>query len=631
MAIVTDAVLAWLALSVTFQLARLDPDQLHTVVLWGVSAAALLALPVFAYFGLYRAIFRHAGWNSMMSLVKASSLYALLFTGVLSLPQLAELPAALGVMQPALFFVMAMFARMVVRVWFGDQHAHAVAERAMPNVLIYGAGSAGRQLAVALARSHEHHVIGFLDDDERLHNNRLDGRLIYSPADLQSLIPTLEVSDILLAMPSVSRQRQMEILEFLRGFPVHIQMLPAMSDLVSGRVGYNDLREVEIEDLLGREPVIPNGILMNKNIRGRTVLVTGAGGSIGGELCRQILTCAPERLLLVDHSESALYEIHKALLDVLSKQTGTRVPDVIPLIASVLNERYMTEIMQTWRPHTVYHAAAYKHVPMVEYNPLQGISNNVGGTLACARAAIEAKVPNFVLISSDKAVRPTNVMGASKRLSEMILQALADELNDPHAMDKPSTCFCMVRFGNVLGSAGSVVPLFKEQIQKGGPITLTHPEITRYFMTMTEAAQLVIQAGAMASPGDVFVLDMGQPVKIIDLARRMVELSGLTVRDSGNPKGDIEISMIGLRPGEKLYEELLIGGNPMKTQHPRIMKAEEEFYPWPVLLAELEYMFDLVEQGDVAQCQTLMRKLVHGYQPTSDQVDFMTVWKTETA
>lgn len=628
-AVVNDGLLAILAVWLSLSLIERTwvSFQADDYVL--VAGSLLISFPIFAYFGIYRAIFRYAGWNAMMGLAKAAILYAFVYGLLFTVAGVSNAHPAVGVMQPLLFFVMVMASRVFVRYWFGDQYNSASGERSLPSVLIYGAGSAGRQLAVALARGQEHRVVGFLDDDERLHNNRLDGRLIYKPSELGTLIPTLEVTDILLAMPSIGRQRHLEILEELRQFPVHIQTLPGMADLVSGKVGYNDLRELDIEDLLGRDPVIPNGILMNKNIRGRTVLVTGAGGSIGGELCRQILSCSPEKLLLVDHSESALYEIHKSLLELVEHMPNQRRVIVVPLIASVQNEPLITEIMQTWAPHTVYHAAAYKHVPMVEHNPIQGISNNVGGTLACARAAVAAQVSNFVLISSDKAVRPTNVMGASKRLSEMILQALAERGTDGQG-NSSKTCFCMVRFGNVLGSAGSVVPLFREQIRRGGPITLTHADITRYFMTMSEAAQLVIQAGAMASPGDVFVLDMGDPVRIFELAKRMIELSGLSLKDADNPNGNIEIQITGLRPGEKLYEELLIGGNPMRTQHPRIMKAEEEFYPWQILGPHLDRLFDLLDEGDVVGSKLHLKKLINGYQPSSGLFDYISLEKSES-
>ncbi len=448
-----------------------------------------------------------------------------------------------------------------------------------------------------------------------------------NPRDLGELLADTPIVDVLLALPSVSRQRRNEILNQLKPHKVAVRTIPGLNDLFTGRLSLSDLRELDIDDLLGREPVQPNGLLLNLNTLGKRVVVTGAGGSIGSELCRQIVRTSPKQLLLVDMSEFALYQIHQELLAVAD---GV---ELVPLLASVCDEVRMHEIMDTWKPHTVYHAAAYKHVPMVEHNPAEGVRNNVWGTWVCAEAAARNGVRNFVLISTDKAVRPTNIMGATKRLAEMVLQAFAEVYGSPrYARDdlavtasvaKQSTTFSMVRFGNVLGSSGSVVPLFREQIKNGGPITLTHADITRYFMTIPEAAQLVIQAGAMGQGGDVFVLDMGQPVKIIDLARRMVELSGLTVRDEANPSGDIELAMTGLRPGEKLYEELLIGDNPGITQHPRIMKAHEQFVVWPELQVRLQALSLAVSVNDVPAIRGLLQQLVSGYQPTGEVVDWV--------
>lgn len=407
-----------------------------------------------------------------------------------------------------------------------------------------------------------------------------------------------------------------------------MRTLPSVTDLAQGKVSISDLHELDIDDLLGREPVAPNHILLAKNITGKVVLVTGAGGSIGSELCRQILAANPAKLLLIEQSEFALYAIHQELEEKLAGLDVATPPVLVPLLASVQDDDRMREIMSTWHPHTVYHAAAYKHVPLVEHNPAAGIKNNVLGTLRTAQAALDAGVSDFVLISTDKAVRPTNVMGASKRLAEMALQALAASQSATQAVaggkvGTGGTKFSMVRFGNVLGSSGSVVPKFRQQIRDGGPITLTHPEVTRYFMTIPEAAQLVIQAGAMAKGGDVFVLDMGQPVKIMDLARRMVELSGLTVKDEQHPEGDIEIAVTGLRPGEKLYEELLIGDNPKPTVHPRIMKAHEEFIPWAEFEAKLTALEMALNVNDVGVIRLMMQQLVAGYIPSDDIVDWV--------
>lgn len=432
------------------------------------------------------------------------------------------------------------------------------------------------------------------------------------PTDLVNLASTLSISTILLALPSITRKRRNEILSHIRNAQVSVRTLPSVTDLAQGKVSVADLRELDIDDLLGREPVAPNHLLLAKNITGKVVLVTGAGGSIGSELCRQTLALEPTKLLLIEQSEFALYAIHQELEGRLNKSGAV---NIVPLLASVQDDERMHEIMSTWRPNTVYHAAAYKHVPLVEHNPAEGIKNNVLGTLRTALAAAAHGVSDFVFVSTDKAVRPTNIMGASKRLAEMALQALASTHTDIK--------FTMVRFGNVLGSSGSVVPKFRQQIREGGPVTLTHPEITRYFMTIPEAAQLVIQAGAMAKGGDVFVLNMGQPVKIMDLARRMIELSGLTVKSEDNPDGDIEIELTGLRPGEKLYEELLIGDNPESTSHPRIMKAHEDFIPWTSLKNKLSALEIALNADDVSVIRLMMQKLVTGYTPSKEIVDWV--------
>jgi len=546
---------------------------------------------------------------------RAVAIYGLLYASVFTAIGVAGVPRTVGIIQPMLLLLFVGASRALARVWLGDQYLSILKHASRPKVLIYGAGTTGRQLAAAMANSHEMQVAGFLDDDDRLHGHVLNGQSIYNPADLDNLATTLNISDVLLAMPSLSRRRRNEILSQVRSASVAVRTLPSVNDLAQGKVSISDLRELDIDDLLGREPVAPNHILLAKNIVGKVVLVTGAGGSIGSELCRQILAVNPSKLLLIEQSEFALYAIHQELEEKRAGFETATLPVLVPLLASVQDEDRMREIMSTWHPDTVYHAAAYKHVPLVEHNPAAGIKNNVLGTLRTAQAAAENGVTDFVLISTDKAVRPTNVMGASKRLAEMALQALA--------ASSPSTKFSMVRFGNVLGSSGSVVPKFRQQVRDGGPITLTHPEITRYFMTIPEASQLVIQAGAMAKGGDVFVLDMGQSVKIMDLARRMIELSGLTVKDEQNPDGDIEIEITGLRPGEKLYEELLIGDNPKPTSHPRIMKAHEEFIPWSELEDKLKALEMALNVNDVGVIRLMMEKLVTGYTPSNEIVDWI--------
>ena len=420
------------------------------------------------------------------------------------------------------------------------------------------------------------------------------------------LVSSLNIAGVLLAIPSASRFRRNQIIKLMRDAKVGIQTLPSMSDLASGKISTQDLRSLDIDDLLGRELVLSNSDLLTKNSLSKTVMVTGAGGSIGGELCRQIMEQAPKTLLLVEQSEYALYQIHHEITSRLENHGGLNV-QIVPLLASVTNPDRMRVIVGDWQPEVIYHAAAYKHVPLVEANVVEGIRNNTIGTLTVAQIAIELGVPHFILISTDKAVRPTNVMGASKRLAEMILQALAQS--------STKTKFSMVRFGNVLNSSGSVVPKFRQQIKDGGPVTVTDLRMTRYFMTIPEAAQLVIQAGALATGGDVFLLDMGEPVKIVDLARRMIELSGLDVKDAQNLEGDIEIEEIGLRPGEKLYEELLIDGNPEKTIHPRVFKSHEDFLPWSELELKVQQISQAIEKNDDQTLVTLLKELVSGYQP----------------
>ena len=578
---------------------------------WAVVTSIGIALPVFIVSGLYRAIFRYSGWPALLAVARAITIYGLLYASVFTAIGIQDVPRTVGIIQPILLLIFAGASRALARVWLGDRYQNILKHASRSKVLIYGAGKTGRQLVAAMANSHEMQVVGFLDDDDRLHGHVLNGQPIYNPVDLANLVSTLSISDVLLAMPNLGRKRRNEILAQIRTARVAVRTLPSVTDLAQGKVSISDLRELDIDDLLGREPVMPNHILLSMNVRSKVVMVTGAGGSIGSELCRQILSVGPTKLLLIEQSEFALYAIHQEL----EEKLAGRETVLVPLLASVQDAERMNEIMSTWHPDTVYHAAAYKHVPLVEHNPTEGIKNNVLGTLRTASAAAEHGVSDFVLISTDKAVRPTNIMGASKRLAEMVLQALA--------ATHPGTKFSMVRFGNVLGSSGSVVPKFRQQIRDGGPITLTHPEITRYFMTIPEASQLVIQAGAMAKGGDVFVLDMGQSVKIMDLARRMIELSGLAVKDEQNPDGDIDIEISGLRPGEKLYEELLIGDNPKPTSHARIMKAHEEFIPWAELENKLNALEVALSVNDVGVIRLMMKKLVSGYVPSDDIVDWV--------
>lgn len=611
--LVMDAGLCVLCVWFAFYLRLGEFVSLNGAPLWAALASIAVALPLFIVSGLYRAIFRYAGWPALMAVAKAIGVYGVVYAALFTAIGFAGIPRTIGLIQPLLLLLAVGASRALARFWLGGLYQTQLKLASLPKVLIYGAGNAGRQLAAAMTNSLEMRVVGFVDDDPLLHGQVLNGLTIYSPKDLVGLAETLRISDVLLALPTASRKRRNEILTLMGKAHVAVRTLPSVTELAQGKVSTSDLRELDIDDLLGREPVTPHNGLLAKNTAGKVVLVTGAGGSIGSELCRQIMKQGPACLLLVEHSEFALYAIHDELLS----QVGNPIaPEkLIPLLASVRDESRMADILAAWKPDTVYHAAAYKHVPLVEHNPVEGLRNNIWGTWVAARCAQAQGVADFVLISTDKAVRPTNTMGASKRLAEMVLQAMAAQGG--------TTRFSMVRFGNVLGSSGSVVPRFRQQIRDGGPITLTHPDITRYFMTIPEAAQLVIQAGAMAQGGDVFVLDMGEPVRIMDLAMRMVELSGLTVRNDLNPEGDIAIEVTGLRPGEKLFEELLIGDNPLPTVHPRIMKAHEDSLPMPTLEARLAEMAAAMETGNLELVRSLLGELVSGFQPSDGIVDWV--------
>jgi FlaA1/EpsC-like NDP-sugar epimerase len=589
-----------------------------------VIAALLFALPIFIVFGLYRAIFRYSGWPALMTVAQACGVYGLLYAAIFTAVGIEGVPRTVGLIQPLLLLLVVGGSRALARYWLGGLYQSQLKTADSSKVLIYGAGDAGRQLAGAFGSASKMQVVGFLDDDEKLQGRVLNGLTIYPPDDLLNLVNTLNISDVLLALPSITRKRRNEILNQMLQAKVSVRTLPSVSELVEGKVSTSDLRELDIEDLLGRDPVEPDAALLEKNITGKVVLVTGAGGSIGSELCRQIMLGKPATLLLVEQSEFVLYNIHQELITLTERQQT----NLVPLLGSVCDAARMQTIIGSWRPDTIFHAAAYKHVPLVEHNPVEGIRNNVFGTLMLAKTAANFTVKDFVLISTDKAVRPTNIMGASKRLAEMILQAF-DDSRRKH-VDGLTTRFSMVRFGNVLGSSGSVVPKFRRQISDGGPITLTHKEIERYFMTIPEAAQLVIQAGSMAEGGDVFVLDMGQPVKIFDLAKRMIELSGLQLRDEENPDGDIEIQIIGLRPGEKLYEELLIGDDPSPTRHERIMQAKEEVISWAELEPKLAELTEALISQDVAEIKRLLVQLVAGYIPAEVTVDWITTVKNDS-
>lgn len=636
LALLVDAVLALLAVWLAFYLRieQLGWPQQEQAYAYG--AALLLFVPVFVRMGLYRAIFRYAGMPAVIATAFAVAIYGVIYFLLLFGTRWDGVPRSIGLIQPILFLLLAGGWRIFARYWLsvkGDA-AHNTASK--KHLLIYGAGDAGVQTASTLGGMRDFLVRGFVDDDSQKIGRTINGVPIIAPADVAGFVQKHKVSDILLAIPSLERLKRRAIIDQLQLLPVHVRSLPGMLDLASGKVTVTDFQELDIEDLLGRDPVLPDARLLAKNLAEKVVLVTGAGGSIGSELCRQIILEQPQKLVLVEHNEYGLYVIHRDL-ELLCKEQQLSV-EIIPHLGSIRNLRRLRTIFGKCKPHTVYHAAAYKHVPLVQGNPSEGILNNVFGTLNVARAAMESGVEQFVLISTDKAVRPTNVMGASKRTAELALQALAGANTvdfgpldgAPHAVSLANkTCFCMVRFGNVLGSSGSVVPLFRNQLRAGGPLTVTHAEVTRYFMTIPEAAQLVLQAGAMGQGGDVFVLDMGKPVKIVDLARRMIRLSGMTVKDDAHASGDIEIKVVGLRPGEKLYEELLIGDNPETTVHPRIMKAHEQFLQWEQLLPYLLTLRAAAKAADTLAINDVLTQLVSGY-VRSDEADAQRVGSATT-
>ena len=582
---------------------------------WPAAVASIaIALPTFYAFGLYRAVFRYISWDAIAAIVQAVVVYGVIYAALFTAFAFPGIPRTVGVIQPILLLLALAAARGAVRYWLGGSYRRRINRRVTKNVLIYGAGTTGRQLAAAIAESLDIRLVGFVDDARDLQGSVIGRLPVIGPGRIASAVDALDVSEIFLAIPSARQSRRNEILELVRSLGVSVRTLPALLDIARGQVTVSQLRPLDIEDLLGRDPVAPDARLLEKNIRGKTVLVTGAGGSIGSELCRQILSRQPARMVLVDCSEFGLYGIHREL-ERLNGDSGVGEVELVPLLASVCDERRMRKVFAAWCPETVYHAAAYKHVPLVEQNAVEGVRNNLVGTMTTAELAEEFGADSFVLISTDKAVRPTNVMGASKRLAEMYLQALADRR-------RGTTTFSMVRFGNVLGSSGSVVPLFRQQISNGGPVTVTHPEVTRYFMTIPEAAQLVLQAGAMGKGGDVFVLDMGESVRIVDLARRMIELSGLKPSIDG-ADGDIEIVFTGLRPGEKLYEELLIGDSPSATSHPRIMVADEGFVPYPSLVERLADLRSAIADQDAIRVRGLLAGLVEEYRPSQDADDLV--------
>lgn len=584
-----------------------DDTEIWTTLLCTIA----ITLFTFIKLGLYRAVLRYISFKALAmvaggAFVSAVSLiFFSFFIG-------SDIPRTVPIIYFSYVFLLCGSARMLVR-----YYVSLILDKDNESVLIYGAGTTGRQLAVLLKHAYRYRIRGFIDDNAKLHGSYLLGSKIFSPNDISKLVQKYNIKVILLAIPSASRSERKTIIDSLIPLKIKVQTIPDMEDILQGNAKIDELREVHIEDLLGREPVLPNKDLLQKNIFHKAVMVTGAGGSIGSELCRQIILNEPNILILFELSEFSLYSIHQELLEIAKKNNITNTK-IYPVLGNVQDIERVDRVLSHFNIDTIYHAAAYKHVPLVEYNMIEGVQNNVFGTYNVARCAAEHGVKSFVLISTDKAVRPTNVMGASKRMAELCLQALSEQLKDYQ------TCFSMVRFGNVLGSSGSVIPLFRKQILKGGPITITHPDIIRYFMTIPEAAQLVIQAGAMAKGGDVFILDMGDPVRIVDLAKNLIQLSGLSVKDENNLKGDIEITYTGLRPGEKLYEELLIAGdNVQKTEHSRIMTAEEHYLPFDQLSSVLVQLEQACKNGDYMSIREILLNAPTGFKPTTEIVDLL--------
>jgi len=598
-------------------LVRLDTISIFTnLEYWGLLLSFLpIALVINVRLGLYRAVIRFISNKAMISICLAVLLSTLSLI-LLSFFLHVQLPRTVPIVFAAFFMILVGGSRFFVRSLLSSSQNNT-----KENVIIYGAGSSGRQLAQSLIHGSEYSPVAFIDDDKRIQKSSIQGITVFNREEINNLIAKYSIKRVLLAMPRDNKKRIAKVLSRLENLSVEILSIPGSADLVSGKAKIDELHDVSIEDLLGRDSVKPNRELLQANITDKVVMITGAGGSIGSELCRQILIQRPKKIVLMELSEFALYKINGELQLLANKLDYDLT--IVPLLGSVQHKNRLLTIMRTFGVQTIYHAAAYKHVPVVEHNVIEGVRNNIFGTLFVAEAAIEAQVETFVLISTDKAVRPTNVMGTTKRMAELVLQALADKSR----LGKGKTRFCMVRFGNVLGSSGSVVPLFREQIKSGGPVTVTHPEIIRYFMTIPEASQLVIQAGSMGKGGDVFVLDMGDPVKISDLAAKMIRLSGMTVNDRQNPDGDIAIEYTGLRPGEKLFEELLIGDDVTQTDHRRIMSAHESWLPWNELEKILIKLDEACHEFAHEDIRRLLLQAPTGFVPKDGICDL--VWKAK--
>ena len=572
-------------------------------------ASPILALPIFYAFGFYREVIRYVGFKALWQINQATTLYAVLWALISFMAVIDGIPRTVILINWSIVLMSVGGSRFFAR-WVLSQENIANPLSQKRNVLIYGAGSAGRELCTALYQSSEYNPVAFVDNSVELYHQSINGLEVYNEDDIEDLIQKHNIKEVLLALPSISRRRRNEIIAILNPLPINVRSLPSVSELAQGKVKIDDLRDVSIKDLLGREPVKPNEELLKLNITGKVVLVTGAGGSIGSELCRQIILQKPKQLILYEINEFSLYNVEQEFDKIQMSHV-----EILPVIGSVRDRNRFQNVVKHFSVQTIYHSAAYKHVPLVEYNNSEGVLNNTFGTLIAAEVALAEKVETFVLISTDKAVRPTNTMGATKRISELVLQALSKQ--------ESSTCFTMVRFGNVLDSSGSVIPLFKQQIKNGGPVTVTNANMVRYFMTIPEAVELVVQAGAMGKGGDVFVLDMGEPVRIYDLATKMIQLSGLQVLDKDNLDGDIEIKCIGLRPGEKLYEELLVGDNISQTDSLLIMRAEESMLDWEDLKPILDQLNEAINNSDQEKVRELLIEAVPEFKPQCDIADLL--------
>ena len=597
----------WLAFFIRLEELILFKD----FIFYPTVTSVIIAIPTLWLFGVYRTFFRYTSLSIIFTIAFSIFFYGVLYFLVIGVYGIQGVPRSIGILQPILLLFAIISSRLLIKYILTKSYSFKDKSFNKKNVLIYGAGEAGRQLVTALENSPEFKVAGFLDDNNQLHRQILLGHTIYSSSKIKKLVKNKNISLVFLALPTIDRSKRNEIIEKLNQYKLIVKTLPSYAEIIDGRIKVSDIKDLNIDDLLNREQVEPDTKLLNKNINFKNVLVTGAGGSIGSELCRQIVKLKTNKLILIELNEFALYKIYEEL------KALNRNLKIVPLLANVQDQKKLETIFESFKVDTVYHAAAYKHVPLVEENICEGIKNNVFSTLAIAKASVAKKVSNLVLISSDKAVRPTNIMGASKRLSELCMQGIYRDTNDI------STNFSIVRFGNVLESSGSVIPKFKKQIKEGGPVTLTHKDVTRYFMSTIEAAQLVIQAGAMGEKSEVFILDMGESIKIRDLIYKIINLSGLTVKDNKSPNGDIEIKTIGLRPGEKLYEELLIGDDPQKTDHSKIIKTNEPFIPFAQLELDLINLKILLDKNKVKEVKELLEKLIKAFKSNSKIVDHL--------